>query len=98
MSSRATRTTSSTPRRATPSNCSPARPPEPRHRSRRRAMATQLHPGHVPEALVYDFDISHDPLQSDDLYLGLGELARRTPEIFYTPRYGGHWVVRSHEA
>jgi cytochrome P450 len=61
-------------------------------------MATQLMPAHVPDALVYDFDISHDPLQSDDLYLGLGELARRTPEIFWTPRYGGHWVVRSHEA
>jgi cytochrome P450 len=61
-------------------------------------MATQLHPGHVPQALVYDFDISHDALQDHDLYLGLGELARRTPEIFWTPRYGGHWVVRSHEA
>ena len=55
-------------------------------------------PAHVPEALLYDFDISHDPLFQPDLHTGLIELARRTPEIFWTPRYGGHWVVRSHEA
>ena len=55
-------------------------------------------PEHVPEALAFDFDISHDPLMRPDIYLGLIELNRRTPEIFWTPRYGGHWVVRSHEA
>src|SRR5579872_1201547 len=55
-------------------------------------------PAHVPDALLYDFDISHDALFEPDLHLGLIELARRTPEIFWTPRYGGHWVVRSHEA
>jgi len=55
-------------------------------------------PAHVPEALLYDFDISQDPLLKPDLHLGLITLAERTPEIFWTPRYGGHWVVRSHEA
>jgi cytochrome P450 len=55
-------------------------------------------PSHVPEALIYDFDISHDPLLRPDLHSGLIELSRRTPEIFWTPRYGGHWVVRSHDA
>ena len=38
-------------------------------------------PAHVPEALLYDFDISHDPLFQPDLHTGLIELARRTPEI-----------------
>jgi len=61
-------------------------------------MLLSPRPAHVPESLQYDFDISHDPLLSPDLYLGLIELSRRTPEIFWTPRYGGHWVVRSHEA
>lgn len=55
-------------------------------------------PAHVPEALLFDFDISHDPLLRPDIYRGLIELSRRAPEIFWTPRYGGHWVVRSHEA
>jgi cytochrome P450 len=55
-------------------------------------------PAHVPEELLFDFDISNDPLLKPDLHRGLIELSRRTPEIFWTPRYGGHWVVRSHEA
>ena len=55
-------------------------------------------PAHVPPALVYDFDISHDPLLQSNMHLGLIELARRTPEIFWTPRYGGHWIARSYEA
>ena len=41
---------------------------------------------------------AYDPLLRPDLHRGLIELSRRTPEIFWTPRYGGHWVVRSHEA
>ena len=55
-------------------------------------------PSHVPPAQVYDFDISCDPLLKPDLHLGLLELTRRAPEIFYTPRYGGHWVAQSHDA
>ena len=52
-------------------------------------------PSHVPPARVYDFDISCDPLLKPDLHLGLLDLTRRAPEIFYTPRYGGHWVAQS---
>jgi hypothetical protein len=47
-------------------------------------------PPNIPQALFYDFDISYDPLPKPDIYLGLVELARRTPEMFWTPRYGGH--------
>jgi cytochrome P450 len=62
------------------------------------AMLMAERPAHVPDALIYDFDISNDPLFQPDLHRGLIELSRRTPEIFWTPRYGGHWVVRSHDA
>jgi cytochrome P450 len=55
-------------------------------------------PAHVPPDRVYDYDISHDPLLEPDLHLGLMELGRRAPEIFFTPRYGGHWVAQSHAA
>ncbi len=64
------------------------------------AAATALvdAPAHVPPARTYDFDISHDPLLTPDLHLGLLELRKRAPEIFFTPRYGGHWIAQGHEA
>lgn len=52
-------------------------------------------PEHVPDALVYDFDYFlpggvPGPLPS-------GQIARQihasAPDIFYTPRNGGHWVI-----
>lgn len=55
-------------------------------------------PPHVPPARVFDFDFVGDPLLSPDPHKGLLELAKRAPGIFFTPRYGGHWVVQSHEA
>ena len=55
-------------------------------------------PAHVPESLRYDFDISHDPLFAKGIHLGLVELNRRTPEIFYTTCYGGYWIARGQEA
>ena len=55
-------------------------------------------PPHVPADRVYDFDLAYDPLLKPDPHRGLLKLAKLAPEIFYTPRYGGHWVVQSHEA
>ncbi|MET0370414.1 MAG: hypothetical protein ABW039_03450, partial [Sphingobium sp.] len=52
----------------------------------------------IPPSKIYDFDIAHDPLLQGDLHDGLLTLTKAAPEIFYTPRYGGHWVVQSHEA
>lgn len=52
----------------------------------------------IPPAKIFDFDIAHDPLLQGDLHDGLLTLTQTAPEIFYTPRYGGHWVVQSHEA
>jgi cytochrome P450 len=55
-------------------------------------------PAHVPASRVYDFDFVNDRLLKPDPHLGLLELAKRAPPIFYTPHYGGHWVARSHQA
>lgn len=54
-------------------------------------------PDHVPESLVYDFDFFRDPGLVARGHDRLAEIAREAPEIFWTPRQGGHWVVRSHD-
>lgn len=48
-------------------------------------------PAHVPEDLVRDFDFVAD-LHDGDLYMNAYKL-HEGPDIFYTPRQGGHWVV-----
>jgi cytochrome P450 len=49
-------------------------------------------PPHVPQELVFDFDFYDMTGEADvfEKYRKLHEL----PDIFYTPRYGGHWVVQ----
>jgi cytochrome P450 len=49
-------------------------------------------PGHVPPELVVDFDFYHGPEVSGDPRVGLAKL-HQGPDIFYTPRNGGHWVL-----
>lgn len=55
-------------------------------------------PSHVPPAHVFDFDFVDDPLLKPDPHKGLMELRKLAPPIFFTPRYGGHWVAQSHQA
>lgn len=49
-------------------------------------------PPHVPDHLVRDFDFNHVPGATDDVYAAWRQL-QDGPEIFWTPRHGGHWVV-----
>lgn len=49
-------------------------------------------PPHVPPELVVDFDFVHPKGAERDLFLALKRL-HEGPDIFWTPRYGGHWVV-----
>ena len=52
-------------------------------------------PAHVPAALVRDFDYMRaDPAL--DVYDWWRQL-HDGPEIFFTPRHGGHWVVTRYE-
>jgi cytochrome P450 len=59
------------------------------------ATATADHiPAHVPAALVHDFDLYNVPVDDGDYHSALKRLHEPgVPEIFWTPRNGGHWVA-----
>jgi cytochrome P450 len=53
-------------------------------------------PPHVPSELVVDFDFnSIHSLEgaSEDIHAAYVKLIKASPDIFWTPRNGGHWVV-----
>lgn len=50
-------------------------------------------PTHVPPELVHDFDFFAPPGAADDIQLAWKRLHEVAPEIFWTPRNGGHWVA-----
>lgn len=50
-------------------------------------------PSHVADSQVVDFDIYLDSHMREDLHMGLRRLHSVAPDVFYTPRNGGHWVV-----
>lgn len=51
-------------------------------------------PPHVPAALVHDFDLYDVPVEDGDYHAALKRLhADGVPDIFWTPRNGGHWVA-----
>src|SRR5207249_1499254 len=51
-------------------------------------------PAHVPPSLVVDFDLCDVELVDGDYHAGLKRLHERgVPDIFWTPRNGGHWVA-----
>ncbi len=55
-------------------------------------------PAHVPDALVYDFDMFADPALLSDPHERILDLVRNAPPVFWTPRNGGHWMLLSHAA
>lgn len=59
---------------------------------------TVAKPAHVADALVYDFDHFHDPGLIERGYDRLLEVVRDAPPVFWTPRNGGHWIIKSHAA
>jgi len=51
-------------------------------------------PAHVPPALVVDFDLYNVQVEAGDYHAGLKKLHEPgVPDIFWTPRNGGHWVA-----
>jgi cytochrome P450 len=51
-------------------------------------------PAHVPPALVHDFDLYDVEVVDGDYHGSLKRLqAPGVPDIFWTPRHGGHWVA-----
>jgi cytochrome P450 len=58
------------------------------------AAGTVPRPAHVPPQLVHDFDLYHPEGAEQDFHLALARLhAPGVPDIFWTPRNGGHWVL-----
>ncbi|MEO6248244.1 MAG: cytochrome P450 [Sphingomicrobium sp.] len=55
-------------------------------------------PDHVPDALVYDFDVHADPALLVDPHARLSNMVRTAPPVFWTPRNGGGWVILTHAA
>ena len=56
-------------------------------------LATKNIPDHVPDSAVFDFDIYGDERLGDNLHESYESLHADAPDIFYTPRNGGHWMV-----
>jgi cytochrome P450 len=50
-------------------------------------------PAHVPPSLIFDFDLHLDPRLDRDPHGGYASLHEDAPDIFFTPRNGGHWVM-----
>lgn len=50
-------------------------------------------PPHVRPEQVYRFDIYSDERLLRDLHTGYHAMQQEAPEIFWTPRNGGHWLV-----
>lgn len=55
-------------------------------------------PAHVPDALVFDFDIHADPGLLADPHARILDLLHSAPPVFWTPRNGGGWVALTHAA
>jgi cytochrome P450 len=55
-------------------------------------------PDHIPESIVYDFDMFHDPAYVTDPHQRIIDLVKNAPPVFWTPRNGGHWMMLSHAA
>ena len=50
-------------------------------------------PAHVLPELVYDFDFFNPPGAKEDVQLAWKRLHDVAPDIFWTPRNGGHWIA-----
>ncbi|MES2095653.1 MAG: cytochrome P450 [Pseudomonadota bacterium] len=55
-------------------------------------------PPHVPEHLVFDFDIYADPRIGEDVQGSYARTLEDAPDIFWTRRNGGHWIVKGFDA
>lgn len=50
-------------------------------------------PAHVPPDRVRDVDLYSLPGSDVDVHLAWKKVQDESPDVFYTPRYGGYWVV-----
>lgn len=54
-------------------------------------------PAHVRPEQVVDYDYFDDPRLEGDVHIGMRSLHFDAPDVFYSPRNGGFWVVTRHD-
>ena len=54
-------------------------------------------PSHVPPERVRDVDLFNIPGASEDVHLAWKHVQDASPDLYYTPRYGGYWVLNRAE-
>lgn len=54
-------------------------------------------PAHIPPELVRDVDIYNLPGSAEDVHRAWKAVQDSAPDVFYTPRYGGYWVLTRQE-
>lgn len=57
------------------------------------AAGLMQRPDHVPAELVRDFDLYDIPGASEDIQAAYSRIQQSSPDIFWTPHNGGHWVA-----
>jgi cytochrome P450 len=62
------------------------------------AVLPQNQPPHVPDRLVFDFDIYGDPRVGEDVQGTYAYALEAAPDIFWTRLNGGHWIAKGFEA
>ena len=51
-------------------------------------------PDHVPDDVVYDYDLYEAPSEvTGDIQVEIAQRLHAGPDIFWTPRNSGHWVL-----
>lgn len=54
--------------------------------------ATEI-PGHIPADRIFDVDL-FDEMLCVDVHQQLAQFRHKYPDVFFTPRNGGHWIVQ----
>lgn len=60
-------------------------------------LKTEDRSKNIPEDVVFDFDIYGDERLTDDLHQSYEALHRDAPDVFWTPRNGGHWMITRYD-
>jgi cytochrome P450 len=55
-------------------------------------------PAHIDRARVFDYDYFSDPIYDLGVPEAVAFLQRAAPEVFWSPKLGGYWVVQGYEA
>lgn len=61
------------------------------------SISQQTIPAHVPPALVKDLDIYRIEGADQEPFAAWAKIKAESPDVFWTPHYGGYWVINKPE-